>query len=326
MPEVAVLMTENRARALTAEIRLIVGSVYDQIERLKGLVDEAEAGNAHEVLGYASWTAYLVDVLGDQKLHLRRADRQELVGFLADKGMSTRGTAAALGVSKNTVTADRQVSQPGTPEPAPSPRDVDSTEDAVAGLRRTMADNPGPALDAPTTKYPTPTTGLDGKRYPRIDRPRRRAPLPDAFRSATFELTKAIGRVSRLLGDDRFDTNAASIALVNHSDLVRARNALQGMIDRLDGAPTLGGDDVPDEVISSADIVIEVGDNSAVVLAGEQQVRGVINWLKITQHQRDPITKRLMFSAKLVHDIAAALEHRHQVVELRHLDVGGDEE
>lgn len=61
-------------------------------------------------------------------------------------------------------------------------------------------------------------------------KPRRR-PITDAFWTASFDLGKAVGRVERLATDDRFEKNKDQIAR-NLSDLVRARDALQRVIEK----------------------------------------------------------------------------------------------
>ncbi len=61
----------------------------------------------------------------------------------------------------------------------------------------------------------------------------RAKPLTDQFSSAVDDLTKATARITRLVDDKRFTSNSEIIAVRYHSDLVRARDALQGVIDRL---------------------------------------------------------------------------------------------
>ena len=80
----------NAARRLTERIRLIAQNVADNVEKLRELVAEAKDSNAHVALGYASWTAYLQDVFGDEPLRLARDVRQELVAELTAQGMSSR--------------------------------------------------------------------------------------------------------------------------------------------------------------------------------------------------------------------------------------------
>ena len=66
MTELTVAMTEHEARRVTERIRAIAVTVKDQLEKLQTLLNEARDGEAWRVLGYASWTAYLTDVMGEQ--------------------------------------------------------------------------------------------------------------------------------------------------------------------------------------------------------------------------------------------------------------------
>ncbi|MFA4050983.1 MULTISPECIES: winged helix-turn-helix domain-containing protein [Mycobacteroides] len=60
----------------------------------------------------------------------------------------------------------------------------------------------------------------------------RRKPITDSFAEATTAMTKAVKRVEALAADDRFDKNADQIAIYA-SDLIRARDALQRVIEKL---------------------------------------------------------------------------------------------
>ncbi len=63
-----------------------------------------------------------------------------------------------------------------------------------------------------------------------------RQPLADQFFNAVYDLTKAAERVGRLAADDRFDQNSNSIAARHCGDLIRVRDALEGIINRLESA------------------------------------------------------------------------------------------
>jgi hypothetical protein len=60
-----------------------------------------------------------------------------------------------------------------------------------------------------------------------------RKPLPDAFRSAAYDLTKAVERLSRLVEDDRFARNAEQVARVCRHDLLRASDLLATVVERV---------------------------------------------------------------------------------------------
>lgn len=149
--EVVVPMDRRSAERLDQRIRQVAGTVRDNFVKLAAFVEEAKAGNIHEVLGFASWTAYLADALGGQ-LEVRGPVRLEVVQFLAGEGMSTRGIAAITGASKSTIANDlAQVSNSGH---------VDSDGDQSAVPNGTPADE-------------QKTVGLDGKEY-RKPKPRKK--------------------------------------------------------------------------------------------------------------------------------------------------------
>lgn len=64
----------------------------------------------------------------------------------------------------------------------------------------------------------------------------RRSPLPDAFWRAAYDLIKVTERIERLADDDRFPRNADEVAASHRNDLIRAIDALQGVLNRLPSA------------------------------------------------------------------------------------------
>lgn len=205
-------ITADEARRLTERIRLTAHSARESIEKLHALVDEAKVGNAHLALGYSSWTAYLSDVMGEEPLRLARDQRQELVGFLAGEGMSTRAIAPIVGASFKTVARDLEE---GVSDDTPEPADEfdgsdwiepDPQEEAREAVARAFAQK-----DEPT---PAKVTGLDGKSYTKPSAPKapNRRALPDQARDAGQELRKATERLERLMADDRFSRNKEEVA------------------------------------------------------------------------------------------------------------------
>lgn len=206
---VGVVMEIGAARRLSERIRLTAHSARENLARLQVLVQEAQAGQAHMALGYASWTAYLADVFGEEPLRLPRDQRQELVGYLAGEGMSVRAIAPIVGASKSAVDRDRQVSQNGTPAPQtpasiispgePVSRDVgagqpvntetgevsDDYPEAPTAHRPGSGEGPKPSpavgQGGPVTARPT-VTGRAGKtmRFIRVNSPAGGlVPIPD---------------------------------------------------------------------------------------------------------------------------------------------------
>lgn len=112
-------LDQVHAQALTERIRLTASTIRERWDRLVQLVEQAKAGDAWDVLGYASWTAYLSDVLGGQ-MRLAGPERAEWVGYLTGQGMSTRAIAPIVGASPKTVARDAAAQREASPE-APTP-------------------------------------------------------------------------------------------------------------------------------------------------------------------------------------------------------------
>ena len=248
MTALTVAMTEHEARRVTERIRAIAVTVKDQLEKLQTLLNEARDGEAWRVLGYASWTAYLADVMGEQPLRLPRDERQQIVGYLAGEGMSSRAISRVV-EDLPPRTAARWAAKSGvpdgTPEPTPAADYVTDQADldAAPELPDEGAATPHDSGDAEPSEdeglsLPSPSsrsvTGLDGKQYARPEpQTPRRAPLPDAFWRATYDLTKVTERLERLTQDDRFPQNAEKVATANRSDLLRASDLLHQVIDSI---------------------------------------------------------------------------------------------
>ncbi len=269
--EVVEVLDETAARRLDGRIRVMAGSVRDQVQTLARLIDQAKAGEVHAVLGYPSWTAYIADVFSSAPLHLEREQRRELVGYLSGEGMSVRAIGQTVGADRNTVRSDlRQVGEFHPPENGDLTPDgsvkadpkefFDSDEEMAAAitmgeatakefesaLTAARADNdlsrnnvirhlPGASPRATERKV----TGQDGKTYPAASpapRAPRRSALPDAYSRATWELRKAVERLERLHADDRFPTNREKIAQVELGQVVSYSDRLAELRRHLSGA------------------------------------------------------------------------------------------
>lgn len=114
-------VTEQDARRLTERIRIAAINYSDAKDKLMTLVQQAKEDAVHLALGYASWTAYLADVMGEEPLRLARGERQEVVQMLSAEGMSTRAIAPIVGVSNKTVSVDLAESREVLPEVTPAP-------------------------------------------------------------------------------------------------------------------------------------------------------------------------------------------------------------
>jgi hypothetical protein len=118
-PEVIEPLDQASAKRLDQRIRLLVGTINDNIDKLTELVDEAKHGQVHITLGFSSWTAYVKNVF-TVNVRLERDQRRELVSYLSGEGMPQRAIADVVGVGVGTVNRDLDAAAPvpdGTPEP-----------------------------------------------------------------------------------------------------------------------------------------------------------------------------------------------------------------
>ncbi|MGB3893246.1 MAG: hypothetical protein WA942_03210 [Mycolicibacter sinensis] len=251
--EIVEPLTRVEADRLDNRIRLLVGNINDTFTKLTGLVEQAKSGQIHTVLGYASWTAYISDVF-TVTIRLDRAQRRELVGYLAGEGMSQRAIADVVGTGVGTVNRDLAGVPNGTPEPHhPAFTDAaeqshcmtmadvpdDEFEDVLAQARTEGDLSPHNVVSICRGRLKKKITGRDGKQYPakspEPSKPRRGS-ITDSFWRAKHDLGKVVARVERLANDDRFDRNRDTIAGENLVELIRARDELNRVIDMLGGA------------------------------------------------------------------------------------------
>ncbi len=117
--EVVEPLNRDDAERLDKRMRLLVGTITDNMAKLYELVERAKRGNVHATLGFPSWTAYIADVFTVQ-VRLEPGQRRELVGYLSGEGMSDRVIADVIGVSDTTVLRDRHASHEAPDEPITS--------------------------------------------------------------------------------------------------------------------------------------------------------------------------------------------------------------
>lgn len=219
------------ARTLTDQLRQSLSLSWE-------LLVEAYQRRAWAALGYASWDAYTDAELGETRLRLPREERREVVVSMTEAGMSTRAISSALGINRRTVMGDQQVVQ-SAPPADDEPIDAEIVDDDP--LTAKIAAELDRAEQATSTVGPEPARvvlGTDGKTYtttPKASAPRRR-PLPESFWQASYDLTKVTERITRLAEDDRFAQNVDQVATANRSDLIRAIDALQSVVNRLPSA------------------------------------------------------------------------------------------
>ncbi|KZM73301.1 hypothetical protein [Nocardia terpenica] len=219
-----ITVESSTSEALTAQgARELTDRIKSHVEQAWELIKQAYAARAWIPLNYGSWDDYCAAEFDRARIRIPREERTEIVVSLRDIGMSTRAIAAATGMAKGTVR--KELGQVGQIDPP----------DAVTGV-----DGKTYPLK-PTDREPIPSeepvgffvleeleSGAD-KSAPS----RRRAPLTESFDTARRDLLKDVQRLERLADDDRFDRRASQLAHQHRSDLIRARDALQGVIDRL---------------------------------------------------------------------------------------------
>jgi hypothetical protein len=249
-----VCMNATDARAITDRIKTGVDLIWE-------LIKQAYNERAWDALGYASWDDYCTREFGSSRIRLPREERAEVVSSLRESGLSIRAIAAATGIDSKTVQSDLKAGVGiSHTSPQPEPVDVDEADDTADCIHcgQTLPltnlyeggmgyecdpcvtpDEDDVDTESLVAPIPAPTiTGTDGKKYPQkpaAPKEPRRKPITDAFDSASYDLKKVVERVVRLVQDDRFTKNKDQISGANLSDLVRVRDALNGVIQQLEG-------------------------------------------------------------------------------------------
>lgn len=208
----SVAMSRADAERLTERIRLTATTFIETKEKLTQLIHEAQQGKAHEALGYRSWTEYVSQVFSDTPLmRLSRDERKELVGELAEAGMSSRAIAPVVGANYKTVQKDvRELVHSG-------PTETTGTD----GKTYTR-----PAPVAPGSYWEEPATPTDPPKPKRV-------PLPQQFLNTIVELQRVTSKLERLVEDDRFDRNKKEVATLYSSDLERASATIHNALEAL---------------------------------------------------------------------------------------------
>lgn len=197
------------------------GEARARIDRAKASVGQAREelialwnGRAWISLGHASWDALCEAEFWGIRVALPVSERREVVSSMRAEGMSTRAIGSALGVDHSTVVRDLPT---GADAPVP-PERVTSLDG-----RQRPARQPAPEPERPdrTTQTQTQTQA------------QRRPPITRSFDTAVPAISKAIASVGRLVEDDRFPQNADQVAEKHLSDLIRARDAIAGIVDLL---------------------------------------------------------------------------------------------
>lgn len=161
-----VALDEGAARRLDTSIRLTVGTIRSNFDKLQEKVYQAKSGEAWKVLGFASWTAYLADLMGEQPLMLQRAERQELTEFLHSEGMSNRAIAQAANTSEATVRNDLRSASSPVAEPSATAQSCAVEPDTTIGLNAKTYTRPTPVPDPPKVEPATTSAANPPKPVP----------------------------------------------------------------------------------------------------------------------------------------------------------------
>jgi hypothetical protein len=142
----------TEAKRRAARIKIKIDAAAQAIESIVPLIHEAIEHRDWEALGYADLGAYVAGEFGGSLARLAAALRVEVVHELTGAGMSTRAIGSVLDVSDATVRRDQA---------------------------------------AATFVAPETITGLDGKTYPRPERPRRQQSNPRQYDGQNRPLSEA---------------------------------------------------------------------------------------------------------------------------------------
>lgn len=171
----------------------------------------------------------------------------------------------------------------------------------------------GAARDAAASYRPS---AADGHR-------KRRAPITDEYGALAIKCSGVAAKLNKLHRDDRFTANRAMIARSWLSDIDRLITEFTALRTDLAGelGPTLPGlqDEHPvpvENMVPTADAVVEIRGNSAVVLVGRGRVAEEVKALGIIT-MPDVKTRKLSFPADRIDDVAAAIEARGWTIDVR---------
>lgn len=186
------------ARRRAERIRFHATNANEAIQSLQKLVHTARELEDHVTLGYASWTAYIRDLFGDEPLRLARDVRRELVAELAEAGMSTRAIAPIVGITPMQVSRDVKESA-GVTNVTPAPVETFDADGILVDAATGEVIEAAPVVTEYTVTEKVKTvTGLDGKEYKRPT-PKARDVQPvlsgeEADRANAIQTSKAVGQ------------------------------------------------------------------------------------------------------------------------------------
>lgn len=186
----------DAAQRRAERIRFHATNANEAMQSLIKLIAQAQDLEDHLTLGYASWTAYVADVFGQEPMRLAGEVRRALTPQLSDTGMSNRAIASVLGVSEGTIRNDLSGAQNYAPAPVESEGFTvnPSTGEIIDGPTMHAEPIPEPVTTEHTfTEKIKTVTGLDGKEYKRPE-PKQVPRGDEANRLNAIQASKSIGR------------------------------------------------------------------------------------------------------------------------------------
>lgn len=179
----------------------ITDKIRNGLDGVWDLIITAYQWKVWTVLGYDTWDEYCDKEFRHFRIKLGKEDREVVVGNLRDHGLSLRAIASATGYDKRTVQRD---------------------------------------LDA-TAKPRENIIGINGRNYsatrgvkPPSTPTKRR--VSDSFWTVSYELGRLTDRANKLTGHRDFVTHREKIREDSLPELLRMRDALNKVIDKLEGA------------------------------------------------------------------------------------------
>lgn len=231
---------ERRAERIT----LRLDAIADNYRAVLPMIREAIEKRDDLALGYRSPGDYVSDRFGQSLAGLGIEVRRAVVGELTAAGLSTRAIAPVVGVDQKTVVRDARVirgeacASPDRTTPAsPVVIGAGPTPEGVAPSPPEVEQEANQGVGAPASR--PPVVGIDGKEYRRPEPKPRATPrraITDQFFDAAYDVRQKVESLHRLIGDDRFPQNAEKVAAKHRNDLLRTRDLLEQVINRLPSA------------------------------------------------------------------------------------------
>lgn len=112
-------MTQRDAIKLDKDIRTTFAVIWDNLDRLTVLIEQAIDGQVHVALGYRSTAAYLKDVLAGQPALGSKKDRDrrgQVIALLRSAGMTQKDIGYTLGIDERTVRRETAIAGSGQPD------------------------------------------------------------------------------------------------------------------------------------------------------------------------------------------------------------------